>query len=192
MATKKVLTVVKDDVVISIGNTIGVHYSDITDQTFKLNAVATAKNTGNTVSGTFLFTVNGVDLSKISKSFDVSSYDILASFIPTDTKNYNNSQITVSNGYVVSSTDVYITLTLTPSTIIYGTVCKSSMFAATAVDANGNTILGTFAYTINGAPFKEQILGTGLYDIDVIFTPSTPTNYTVKYDSDKNGNGNNK
>jgi hypothetical protein len=188
MPTKQTLVVTKDDINISTQSTASVIYGDVSDVTSKFSASATAKTTGSTVPGTFAFSVNNINLSSLSTCFDVGSYDVLITFIPTDTKNYNNSNITVQNGYVVTISNVTVNLILQYSTIVYGTMCTSKMFTATAVDEAGKNVKGSFSYTINGAPFVDQVLEAGSYEIEVIFTPSSGGNYNVV----KNDGGNNK
>jgi hypothetical protein len=191
MLTKQTLTVVKDDVNITVTGTISTYYSDTSDLTQKLTAIAKAKNTESIVSGIFTFTVNKMDLSKLSTSFDVGSYNILASFVPTDIKNFNSAQTIVNSGYTITFINVYVKLALTTPTIIYGTMLTTKMLSASAIDTNGKNILGSFSYTINGSAFKEQILDSGTYEIDVIFTPNTPQNYTINYGTNNSLNNGN-
>lgn len=192
MPTKQTLVVTKDDVNISVQTIASIIYGDISDITSKFNALATAKTTSANVLGSFTFTVNNLNLATLSTAFDVGSYDIVVKFVPTDTTNYNEATITVQNGYVVATSNVTVNLILHYPTIVYGTMCTSSMFTATAVDETGKTVKGTFSYTINGQPFQDKILDAGSYEIDVTFTPSSGANYSVaKNDSGNSGNSGN-
>lgn len=188
MPTKQTLVVTKDDVNISVQPIASIIYGDFSDITSKFSAFATAKTTGTNVAGSFTFMVNNLNLATLSTAFDVGSYDVIIKFVPTNTTNYNESTTTIQNGYVVSQSNVTVNLTLQYTSIVYGTMCTSKMFTATAVDETGKNVNGSFSYTINGSPFHDQILDAGSYEIDVIFTPSSGANYSVS----KNDNGNSK
>lgn len=188
--SKQTLTIMKDNVTISTSGTISVNYGDMSNQISKLNAITTAQNTGKSVSGTFTYTIDNIDITTLTSPFASGSYDIVIAFTPSDAKNYNNSTITISGGYIVSSLDVAINFSLKNPTITYGTMVTANMFDTTAIDSNGKTVTGTFSYTINGSPFVEQVFDAGTYDIEVLFTPTDTTNYKVK--SNNNGKENTK
>ena len=61
----------------------------------------------------------------------------------------------------------------TPASIVYGTALSAAQLNATAVDANGGAVPGTFVYT----PAAGTILDAGAKVLTVTFTPNDPLSF---------------
>jgi len=95
-------------------------------------------------------------------------------FTPTDSVDYRS--ITGSVCLTVSQATPTVAWTA-PSPIAYGTSLSTTQLDATAVDGNGNTVAGSFAYTAGGNTFQiAEVLSAGTYAVTATFTPIS-TNY---------------
>jgi len=61
-----------------------------------------------------------------------------------------------------------------PAGIVYGTPLSAAQLNATAVNAGGNAVPGTFVYT----PAAGAVLNAGTQTLSVTFTPTDPVTYT--------------
>lgn len=119
---------------------------------------STQLNATASVDGTFTYSPSEGTV------LDVGSHTLTATFTPTDTTTYNNSE-----NYVTLVVDKLVPVVTwdTPEPITYGTALSSTQLNATA------DVEGTFVYS----PEEGTILSAGESTLSVTFTPTDSTIY---------------
>jgi hypothetical protein len=97
--------------------------------------------------------------------------NVTATFTPTDTTSY--AQATKSATITVTPFTPVVTWT-TPAAIPYGTPLSFTQLNATAVDAHGVAIPGTFSYS----PGPGTVLPVGSQQLSLSFIPTDTTDFT--------------
>ncbi len=131
----------------------------------QLNATATYN--GNPVAGTFAYT------PALGTVLSAGSRTLSATFIPTDTSDYNTPTGGVSTTITVTPATPMLQWA-TPASIPYGTALTSTQLSATAT-YNGNPVAGAFAYT----PTPGTVLTVGSHTLSATFIPNDTTDYNT-------------
>jgi hypothetical protein len=127
---------------------------------------ATAASNGVSVPGSYAYTPpTGTVLTAGTQRLSVT-------FTPNDTSTFNLATVSV-NLTVNKATPTIIWLT--PASINYGTALSSTQLNASATDANGNTVAGTFVYS----PAAGTVLAGSNQTLSVTFTPNDATDYNT-------------
>jgi hypothetical protein len=139
-----------------------------------LNATATDIK-GNSLRGTFTYATPKITIN-VGDMLDADSYSITVTFTSGDS-NYNNG--TTTGTLVISQSP--ITLKFTSPTTTYGIPFDNTILNAIATDNYGNTILGTYSYTVTGTKTIYNVGDTpdaGIYNMTISFIPTHKKNYT--------------
>jgi CSLREA domain-containing protein len=126
---------------------------------------ATATYNANPVAGAFAYT------PALGTVLSVGSHTLSATFIPSDTTDYNTPTGTVSTTITVTAVTPMLQWA-TPTSITYGTALTNSQLNATA-SYNGSQVPGSFTYN----PGPGTVLGPGTHTLSVSFTPTDTTTY---------------
>lgn len=121
---------------------------------------ATQLNASSTVAGTFTY------LPAAGTIPNAGVQPLTVTFTPTDTVDYTTASSSVS--LIVNKAALIVTWA-TPAAIPYG-----AALSPTQLDATSNAT-GTFSYS----PAAGTVLSVGNHTLTVIFTPTTPADYTA-------------
>ncbi|MBC5994872.1 MBG domain-containing protein [Pontibacter cellulosilyticus] len=164
-----------------------------TTATWSGDATATGGLTVTEKGFVFSPVISNPDLSS-SSSVNVGTgsgtYSIDKTGLNPNTNYYVRTYAKSSVGTVYGEVQTFRTLQkvtpvvtwATPTAITYGTALSSIQLNATAKDASGNTVAGSFAYYKN--EYKNQdasgaILNAGTYTLYAVFTPTNLNDYLV-------------
>jgi 6-phosphogluconolactonase (cycloisomerase 2 family)/sugar lactone lactonase YvrE len=107
--------------------------------------------------------------SNVGASFTMTSGSVACSVIASQSGNANYSPATTVTKVVAATLATPVITWPTPAQIVAGTPLSATQLNATA------STTGTFTYT----PASGAVLGVGTQTLSVLFTPSTPANYST-------------
>jgi len=134
----------------------------------QLNAAATDPSTGESISGTFAYTLSDRTPISIGTVLDLYTHPLHVVFTPEDTVKYNTFFKDATINVLPIITWLYA------DDIMYGTALSSDFLHA-------NTLVpGTFEYTLaDGTPAIGTVLSVGTHTLYVDFIPEDTVNYNT-------------
>jgi hypothetical protein len=139
-------------------------------------------NKGNPVEGSFAYAENGTAVSVGQTTLEGGHHVITATFTPSAPADYMAPKPAQRTITITPYTQVTLSYNPWPATIFYTAGIVPSQLNATAVDANGDTVSGSFSYTSSGTTvIAGTILTAGVHTVTATFVPDDVADYGKKY-----------